>query len=464
MSNYAALMQGSSAGVVIFPKDPSGSEIVDIIETGDMPRGGQKVTPEELDALKAWIAAGAVFDGDNPQENLNAIAAASGNAMTPMVTAATGDENVSFARDIAPVLATSCFGCHVNAQNARGNLNMTTFDRMLRGGDSGAPFIPRQPMNSLIIARLKGEGGETRMPMGKAPLSDAVIAKFEEWIAEGAAYDGPNPNMDVVRVAALSKAANSTHAELTADRKELALQNWNLGMAGTKPDEVETENFFVVGNVGPATLEEFGKRAEELTPRIAPIFGAPSNQPLIKGRMSLFLFKQRYDYSEFGQMVEKRELPKEWRGHWKFDVVDAYGALIPPNDDSYTLDGLIAQQLAGTYVASLGDVPRWFSEGCARVAASRVAAKDPRVAAWKGGLRSAVAKMSKPDDFLTGKMPPEDADIASYAFVSALMKSSKGFDAILDGLRAGEDFQKLFINSYRAPPTKAAEIWARTAR
>jgi hypothetical protein len=269
--------------------------------------------------------------------------------------------------------------------------------------------------------------------------------------------------MDVVQVAALAKAKNSTHEQLSADRMELAMQNWNLGMAGTKAEQFETKNFFVVGNVGPATLEEYGAKAEELAPKVAPIFGARSNEPLIKGRMSLFVFKQRYDYSEFGQMVEKRELPKEWRGHWNFTIIDAYGALIPPNDSSYTLEGLVAQQLAATYVASLNNPPRWFSEGCGRVAASRMAAKDARVAAWKDGLGAALAKLSSPSDFMTGKIPPEDADICSFSFVSGLMKDSKRFNAILDGLRAGEDFNKLFTASYGFGPEKVAEIWARTA-
>ncbi|MBC8351392.1 MAG: hypothetical protein H8E66_05365 [Planctomycetes bacterium] len=464
MANYAALMQGSETGVVIFPNDPAGSRIVEVIESGDMPRGGS-LTPQEFTSLKNWIAAGAKYDGESPQDNLNMFATAGGNTPTPTATvvAATGNESVSFARDIAPALSANCFGCHVNVRNARGNLNMTSFQRMLRGGDSGVPFIARQPANSLIIQRLKGEGGEPQMPMGRPALSDAVIAKFEKWIAEGATFDGPNPNMDIDQVAALDKARNSTHEQLSADRMELALKNWNLGMANAKADQFETKNFFVVGNVGPATLEEYGKKAEELTPKVAPMFGARSNEPLIKGRMSLFLFKQRYDYSEFGQMVEKRELPKEWRGHWNFSIIDAYGAIIPPNDASYTLDGLIAQQIAGTYMASLNNPPRWFSEGCARVAASRLAAKDPRVAAWKSGLGPALAKMTKPADFLTGKLPPEDSDIASFSFVTGLMKDSKRFNAIIDGLRAGEDFNKLFVNSYGASPEKVAEIWARTA-
>ncbi|MDA1055063.1 MAG: hypothetical protein O3C40_31965 [Planctomycetota bacterium] len=464
MANYAALMKGSEAGVVVFPNDPAGSRIVEMIESGDMPRGGS-LAPEEFASLKNWIAAGAKFDGDNPQDSLNMFAAAGGNAPAPAATVAapSGNETVSFANDIAPVLAANCNGCHVNAQNARGNLNMSSFAGMLRGGDGGPVFVPRQPARSLIVQRIKGEGGEPRMPMGREPLSAEVIAKFEKWIAEGAAFDGPNPDMNVVQVAALAKAKNSTHEQLSADRVVLALQNWNLGMGGSQPDQFETKNFFVVGNVGPATLEEYGTKAEELAPKVAPIFGARSDEPLIKGRMSLFLFKQRYDYSEFGQMVEKRELPKEWRGHWNFSIIDAYGAFIPPNDTSYTLDGLVAQQLAGTYIASLNNPPRWFSEGCARVAASRLAAKDPRVVAWKNGLGPAVAKMVKPSDFLTGKLPPEDADIASYAFVAALMKDSKRFGAILDGLRAEEDFSKLFVNSYGASPEQAAEIWARTA-
>ncbi|MEX0819251.1 MAG: hypothetical protein WD070_06650, partial [Pirellulaceae bacterium] len=65
MANYADLMRGPAAGVVIFPNDPAGSRIVEVIESGDMPRGGS-LTPQEFTSLKNWIAAGAKYDGDNP--------------------------------------------------------------------------------------------------------------------------------------------------------------------------------------------------------------------------------------------------------------------------------------------------------------------------------------------------------------------------------------------------------------
>ena len=66
MTSYAALMKGSADGIVVRPGDGVASRLVEVIETGDMPRGGAKVTAGELDRLKQWIAAGAKFDGADP--------------------------------------------------------------------------------------------------------------------------------------------------------------------------------------------------------------------------------------------------------------------------------------------------------------------------------------------------------------------------------------------------------------
>ena len=70
MESYETLMKGPDAGVVIFPKDPAGSRIIEVIEEGDMPRGGLKVTDLELAVLKKWIEEGAEFDADDPKELL----------------------------------------------------------------------------------------------------------------------------------------------------------------------------------------------------------------------------------------------------------------------------------------------------------------------------------------------------------------------------------------------------------
>ena len=74
----------------------------------------------------------------------------------------------------------------------------------------------------------------------------------------------------------------------------------------------------------------------------------PASKPLVKGKTTLYILNSRYDYSEFGKMIERRnEVPRAWRGHWNFTVVDSYGALYPSREEEYSNDVLIAQQIAG---------------------------------------------------------------------------------------------------------------------
>ena len=465
MENYATLMKGPTAGVVIFPGKPDGSRLIEVIEGGEMPPNGRGPSAQELAILKTWITEGAKFDGEAGDVELSLNRFSSGSPPpTATVAKPTGNESVSFANHVAPVLVENCSGCHVNAQRVRGGLNMTTFQNMLRGGDTGPIIVAGKPDTSLLIGKLKGTAENQRMPPS-GPLPDDVIAVIEKWVAEGAKFDGPDPNDTVDKVAALAKAKNSTHEELSADRAAKSEEYWRITMSGAAPTTVETENFLVIGNVGENTLNDFAKKAELMVHKIRKMFSAPSNEPLIKGRSTLFIFQQRYDYSEFGKMVERRDIPNESRGHWRFSVVDAYGAIVPGREDEYSSDVLIGQQIAGNYIASLGKLPpRWFAEGAARVAASRLDAKDPRVKEWDDGLGSVLASMKEPDDFLKGKLSPEQADIANYSFVKGLMKNNRSFLALLNRLREDEDFDKAFTTVYGGSPSQLAAAWVRYAK
>ncbi len=462
MANYASLMKGSDAGVVIFAKDATGSRFIEIIESGDMPRGGLKIVPEELAVLKAWIAEGALYDGGDAQRRITEFVGDVRPADAPMleVARATGKETVSFANDLAPVLAQSCANCHGNGDRAQGRFDLATFQNMLRGGESGAPIVPGNPAESLLIKKLKGTASGARMPRGQQPLSDEVIAKFEKWIEEGATFDGPDPQQNVVDVAALAKALRASHEELAVARAERAQQNWQLGLPGIASDSATTDNFFLIGNVGPATLAEYGTVAESAARKVADLFKAPGG-PILKGKTSLFVLDGRYDYSEFGKMIEQRQLPQEWRGHWRYSIVDAYGALVPTRTDEFSNEALLAQLIAGTYIASQGsDIPRWFSEGAARTAAAKLAPSDPRVMAWDEQIGSVLAAMSKPDDFLTGKPGPEQADIASYRFISFLMtRDARRFQAVVRAVHEGTPFAEAFLRGYGGTPAQLTAVW-----
>ena len=96
VSNFALLSEGGSSGPVFTPGDPDNSRIMMLItkqEEPFMPPSGD-LSPEEIDTIRKWIAAGALPDAsakptttamaDTPQEEEMAFVAASFDGPPPM--------------------------------------------------------------------------------------------------------------------------------------------------------------------------------------------------------------------------------------------------------------------------------------------------------------------------------------------------------------------------------------------
>ena len=464
--SYNALMRGSQAGAVVVPMDADGSRLIEVIESGDMPRGGLRVSPEELMTLKTWITEGALYDGDDPEFPIAERSEGVSSELPRLeLLASKGNEQVKFARDLAPVLAERCTGCHGDGQQNSGQLDLSTFDGLLRGGENGPILVPGDPAESLLIGKLRGTTSGVRMPRGQPPLDEALILQFETWIAERATFDGRDPRAHMREVASLDRALRASHEDLRADREERARRNWSLGFPNIQPHEVRTTNFFVVGNVGERTLADFGRKAEEVVPQIANLLKIPAGKPVVHGGLTLYVFASRYDYSEFGMMVERRQLPTAWRGHWRYSIVDAYAALqAGPSDGASpgSIDEtLLLRLIAANHLASLGgDTPRWFAEGAARMAVSRLASRDSEILEWDRQLPEVLKGMTRPDDFLTGQLGPEPTDLASYRFVRFLAaRDARRFQSLLKSLREGEPFATAFQTGYQATAEQLAPAW-----
>lgn len=463
MATFTSLMRGSKSGAVVLPGKGNGSRIVEVIESGDMPRGGGSVAKEELAMLSKWIDQGAKFDGANPGDSLAGLAPPGAAKMMPeaalSVVAATGKESVLFSRDIAPVIAENCVGCHGTQNNPGGQLRLESFTALLKGGTSGLCVQPGKPAASLIVRKIKGLSGD-RMPLRKPPLSDAVIAKFEKWIAEGAKFDGYDPNQTMDMVAATYIAGVQTHEQLAAARAERSRKIWRLAIPDDKANEKETKNFLVMGNVGPEMLDQVATAAEKDAAAIARLYHVPDDKPLVKGKMTIFVCNQRFDYSEFGKMVEDREIPAADRGHFRYNLVNAYGAIVPPLNGEYSLLALVGQQIGGMYIASLGRPPQWFAEGAGAVIGTQMDSKDPRLKGWHEAIPRVLASGLKPEGFITRSLPEEANEILSMGFVKTMMSASGRFNSLLKSLREGEDFDNAFRRLYGATPSQAAMVWA----
>lgn len=473
MASFSALMKGPPEGVVIFAGDTIGSRLIETIETGDMPRGGGKVTPQELETLKAWIVAGAKFDGPDPAAPIGG-----GAAPAPMpertrlaVKRATGKETVSFAADVAPLLVENCNGCHIDAMQTRGGLRMDSFAQLLRGGDSGAVIVPGKGDESLLVQKLRGTSGD-RMPAGGRPaLSDESIQLISTWIDEGATLDGASENQSLRVMSQLAWAATATPAELSERRHQLAEKNVDLVVAdGGAIETATTEHFFIIGSASSATIELVAQLAEAQMKTVKTVVSGNPGEGFFHGRATIFVMPKRYDYSEFAKMVEGRSLPPSWSSHWKFDGIDSYVSMVATDrDEDDDIEGRLTAPLVSLAVATRGgDVPRWFAEGAGAVTANRKGSSRDRDARRQAEqeMSEALAAMGNAKQFLDGKLTPEQSDRVGAAIMMSMLDRGqrRNFDALLRNLDGGKPFEQAFVESFRATPQQFVETWMRWAR
>lgn len=94
-----------------------------------------------------------------------------------------------FESKIRPVLVKHCYECHsAESKELGGKLSLDNQAGMLKGGESGASLIPGKPEESLLVQSLRYASLE--MPP-TAPLPEATINDFVEWIKRGA----PDPRV-----------------------------------------------------------------------------------------------------------------------------------------------------------------------------------------------------------------------------------------------------------------------------
>jgi hypothetical protein len=322
-------------------------------------------------------------------------------------------------------------------------------------------LVPGKPAESLLVEKLKGtaaEGGQ--MPLNRPAWSADKIALVEKWITEGATFDGPSANESLARVTAIVKANRSTSDELNTTRRAEAERQWRLALPDEPASTVETARFLLIGNLPEQQLEELGQLAENEADRVLKLF-AQQETPLNKSRLTLFVFRNRIDYGEFGTMVERRDLGGNEQSHAMFDLVHPYGALVANPDDPDAVSRTMVQVVAELWYSGEGEgkLPGWLTAATGRAAAARLWPKDQQVAKWKGNVPSVVASLTTPDAFMTGKLPPATADVASYGFVDALMQRPGNVLKWARQVGEGQTLEAAAQGVFRRTPKELAELW-----
>ncbi|MCC4114827.1 hypothetical protein LLG90_05620 [Aromatoleum toluclasticum] len=123
-----------------------------------------------------------------------AVAAAMATAFAG--AAAAQAQQVSFARDIVPVLRTRCATCHLTGDEPGGMrlYPAAAYRSIVKVQSKESPLqlvAPGDPAGSYLLHKIEGThleagGNGVRMPFAQPPLEDETRERIHAWIADGA--------------------------------------------------------------------------------------------------------------------------------------------------------------------------------------------------------------------------------------------------------------------------------------
>jgi mono/diheme cytochrome c family protein len=97
-------------------------------------------------------------------------------------TASAQSAKVDYARDIQPVLAQTCSGCHGPAKFSAG-LRVDSVASLLRGGRSGPAIVPGKAGESLLVK--KADEDDPTPHKGRVLTAEQIVL-LKAWINQGA--------------------------------------------------------------------------------------------------------------------------------------------------------------------------------------------------------------------------------------------------------------------------------------
>lgn len=429
LDTFAGLEEGGTNKPLIVPGQAARSLLVGrlmVMGNARMPKAPQPaLSKEEITAIANWVNKGAKFDGDKTKKfqaaNAGGNANRPNNLPPPTINRAKGDEKVSFVKDIAPTIVNLCTGCH-SGNNPRGGLSLVSFESMMRGGNSGRVILPGDKKGSRLF-RLVGGLENPRMPQGQARITKTFYENLQVWFDENNTFDGPDPKRPLRELVPTEeqieaeRLAKLTPDEFTAMRKEKSEEQWKLANPGEMATTIDTSpDFLVMGNASEARLKDVAGWADEHAKTLRSAFGIKADEALWKGKLAVFVFKDRFSFEEFPRAVVMSEIPKETIGLSRVapSFSEAFVCVQDVGDDvSAESPGLklnLIDQITGAYLKRSGDkVPEWLIRGLGLALAAKDDKKNEFIKAQPGLAAEALNGLESPEQvFEKGKFPSKD--------------------------------------------------------
>jgi hypothetical protein len=383
---------------------------------------------------------------------------------------------IKFSQEIAPILVANCVGCHSGdkAGARRGKLDLTTFEKLLKGGKSDEKtIVAGKPAKSELVLRIKGEK-EPRMPQGNnAVLAPEAIAKIEQWVKEGGKLDDglDAKKMIASYAASVDQVRSSKLARIPAQERDKAveavgLERWKKSGSKLKPEVARGEHFMMFSNLPSERASSTLKVLDKQPGYLKRYVGLPTNDRIEK--VSLFVFGNNKEFTEFVRSLDpNREVEADTVSWAQLSVDQPYlavfyraggtkeepgaskrkGGRSRRNEEKdtdgtgsdRTLDGLLTEALAKATVEFAGKPPRWLVAGIGSYFASHV---EPKSHHYQQLRQTAFANFSQGWETRAsnalGQTDQTTADgihAIGFALVEAMMSEMRqGFPAFVRGM------------------------------
>jgi hypothetical protein len=456
LSNFAGWKQGGQSGPLLQIGNPARSLLIaKLTATNDqqrMPRNAAALSADEIRLIGKWIEMGARYDGESEDTSLADLGKpAAGPEPTVVIPKPKGGETVSFTRDIAPFMANLCGRCH-NGNRKSGGLSLESFHDMMVGGDSGRVVLPGNLTGSRLY-RLTGGLENPRMPNdNQVRITKKNYDDLTKWFEEGNAFDGDDPKTPLRQYATAAVAAagdgfsDKSPEEFRDHRRTRTEELFKKAVPNDAASFVESEHFLIYGNAAQDRLRSVDGWAQEHLKSLQQAFGG-SGSPW-KGRLTIFVFSDRFAYDEFNQVNNGRRAPKEMTGHSVVtpNYSDAYVCLHDTGDEAtHESGGLhvgVLEHMTAAYLQRDGaTLPDWAVRGTGLAMAAGSMRDNVYLKDLDGIAGDAVKVVLNPADlFANGTFSPATSGAVGYALVKYMV--TKGglpkFGQFLQALKGGQ--------------------------
>ena len=95
---------------------------------------------------------------------------------------------IDFARDIKPILETSCVKCHGQGKD-KGGFRIDTHELFVKSGDNGPAVLAGKSAESYLIELVSGLDPDNVMPVKGSKLTATQVGLLRAWIDQGMKWD-----------------------------------------------------------------------------------------------------------------------------------------------------------------------------------------------------------------------------------------------------------------------------------